>query len=92
MPRLGAAWDRLPAGAARASLLEPVALLRTLAVENDFPRLPVRDEHVLVLVVRADHASGLVTPAHDAVRRPAWVEARPPQVLRLGPTARSALR
>ena len=78
--------------------VEPVAVLRTLEAADDFPRLPVRDEHVVVLVARADDAR-TVTRAATALEADArWQQlvrrasARPAQRLRLAPTARSALR
>ncbi|GAA0420882.1 hypothetical protein Aca07nite_11170 [Actinoplanes capillaceus] len=58
---------------------ETLAMLRTEYVENDFPRLPVRDEHALVLLSRS--------PLRAEV--PAQVVKT--DNLRLGPTRRSTL-
>ena len=80
---------------------EPVAVFETLVAENNFPALPLRDEVVLAWFARfADDA------AYDEHRRrlaasPGWRQVlgeissrsvKPPQELRLRPTARSQFR
>ncbi|MEU8225024.1 NIPSNAP family protein [Kribbella sp. NPDC048915] len=81
---------------------EPVAVFTSVVAENNFPRLPLRDEVVLAWFTRfADDA------AYDDHRQrladsPAWQRrvlpelvcrsAKPAQELRLRPTARSQLR
>lgn len=80
----------------------PLAVFETFPAENNFPALPLRDETVLVwLTTFADSAS------YDEHRRSLassaiWrdqiqpeidrISVAPPQLLRLSPTARSALR
>jgi hypothetical protein len=81
-----------------AAGVDPVAVLRTLEAVNDFPRLPVRAEHVVVIVARADDPAAVARAqaALDADGR--WRALlrrgsdRDPQRLRLSPTGRSALR
>jgi hypothetical protein len=61
----------------------------TEAAPNNFPRLPVREgEPVLVALAMFGDADG---PCDLAPLLQPWLADKPPQALRLGPTARSAL-
>jgi hypothetical protein len=85
-----------------AASADVVAVLTTHVAENNFPALPVRDEHVLVWVMRfandahyARHRELLATSAgwRDARRQlAARGSTTPIQELRLRPTERSRLR
>lgn len=69
----------------------PLAVLRTLDVENTFPRLPVREgEHALVTVARFPTNAAIDAPAVPGLL--ADLLASDPQTTRLQPTPRSALR
>jgi hypothetical protein len=84
-----------------ASGAPPVAVLVTEPAVNTFPRLPVREgETVLVWIATWDDAAACDRHAAAAASAPAWRAAitalaphlrRPLEVLRLAPTARSAL-
>jgi hypothetical protein len=74
-----------------------------LAEPNNFPRLPVRDDRkLLVWFVRGDSHAGIEAALASARQSPRWqaeieaplrdAEERAPQILRLDPTPRSALR
>lgn len=82
---------------------EPVACLRTLRAENNFPALPVReDENVVAWVASFDGAEQHHEHVQHLGREPRWTHdvlpaltrqlARPPQQLQLAPTSRSLLR
>lgn len=89
--------------ALEAGGVDVVAAYVPLGEPNNFPRLPIRDDRkLLVWVVRGDSHAAIDTAlarVHSSVRwrdrvaRPLHeAEERPPQVLRLDPTPRSALR
>jgi len=74
-----------------------------LAEPNNFPRLPVRDDRkLLVWFVRGDSHAAIEAAIASARASPRWraevdaplrdAEERAPQILRLDPTPRSALR
>ena len=74
-----------------------------LAEPNNFPRLPVRDDRkLLVWFVRGDSHAAIEAALASARASPRWraeveaplrdAEERAPQILRLDPTPRSALR
>lgn len=76
--------------ALRAAGARQVAWYVTEPTANNFPRLPVRDgEHVLVSFALFDDAKRALSQEFAASMQP-WL-VRPTQVLRLVPTARSAL-
>lgn len=69
----------------------PLAVLRTLDVENTFPRLPVRaGEHAFVTVTRFAADAVIDAPVVPDVM--AGLLVSDPQAMRLAPTSRSALR
>jgi len=81
----------------------PLAVLSTMAVENNYPRLPVRtgENVVAILCTYPDDAAyreHLTAAQADPVLRDevlptiARVQSEPPQVLRLAPTGRSLIR
>lgn len=80
-------------GESGASLL---ATLVTEPSENNFPRLPVREnEHVLVWFARLPDRDSLDSIIGELERWPAWqraVHILPSQRLRLEPASRSAIR
>ena len=83
-----------------ASGLEVIGAYVPEEAENDFPRLPVRREKVFVWFARADSEDRLETALAALAASSEWRSAsekwrsfqeRPPQQLKLRPTARSAL-
>ncbi|HKA90622.1 MAG TPA: NIPSNAP family protein [Haliangiales bacterium] len=81
----------------------PLALLETEPAENTFPRLPVRTgEHAIVWATAFDDAGAHRDHVARLARSRGWTErvkprldallVRPPEELRLEPTARSELR
>ena len=76
--------------ALRAAGARQLAWYVTEAAPNNFPRLPVREgEQVLVSLALFDDASAAPSRDFAAALQP-WL-AQPTQILRLAPTARSAL-
>ncbi|TDV47098.1 NIPSNAP family protein [Actinophytocola oryzae] len=82
---------------------EPLAILRTLRAENNFPALPVREnENVVVWIASFAGRDELVEHVHLLGREGRWTHgvlpdltkrlAQPPEQLQLAPTARSLLR
>jgi hypothetical protein len=100
------AADRSLADEARACLAESgadvVAMFTTHAAENNFPALPLRDEHVLVWIARCPDDAGYGRYRRTLDASAAWARALdrlgersnrlPMQQLRLRPTNRSQLR
>jgi hypothetical protein len=80
----------------------PLAVFGTDPSPNTFPRLPVRDDNVLVWASRFDSDADLATHRASLARSSTWTSAvlprlyegltGAPQELRLRPTARSQLR
>jgi hypothetical protein len=81
---------------------EPVATFETLVAENNFPGLPLRDEVVLVWFARFDDDAAYDDHRRRLAASAAWQQkvvpeirrrsVKPPQELRLRPTARSQFR
>lgn len=98
--------DRALAERARGALVEAgadvVAVYATHDAENNFPALPLRDEHVLVWVGRFPDDDSYETHRKSLADSPGWSRALkqlatrsnrlPMQHLRLRPTDRSQLR
>lgn len=96
-------FEREIAPVVTATGAAPLACLRTEYAENTFPALPVRTgEHFFVWLARFPTQAHLDRHLRAAGRSAAWRDrvrpalaatlARPPQQLRLAPTARSLLR
>jgi hypothetical protein len=84
-----------------ASGAEPVAVFETLVAENNFPALPLRDEVVLAWFARFPDDASYDNHRRRLAASPAWQQVlaeigarsvKPPQELRLRPTARSQFR
>jgi quinol monooxygenase YgiN len=84
-----------------ASGAEPVAVFETLVAENNFPALPLRDEVVLAWFARFTDDASYDDHRRRLAASPGWQQAlgeigsrsvKPPQELRLRPTARSQFR
>jgi hypothetical protein len=85
-----------------APVLPPlVAVFETLPAENNFPALPLRDETVLVWFARFDDEAAWEGQRRRLAESAEWQEIsaeldrsglKPPQSLRLRPTARSQFR
>jgi hypothetical protein len=86
----------------RATSADVVAVLATKVAENNFPALPVRDEHVLVWVMRFADDAGYARHRELLATSAGWRDVRrqlaargsstPIQELRVRPTRRSRLR
>jgi quinol monooxygenase YgiN len=84
-----------------ASGAEPVAVFETLVAENNFPALPLRDEVVLAWFARFPDDASYDDHRRRLAASSAWQQVlpeigarsvKPPQELRLRPTARSQFR
>ncbi|TCO43512.1 NIPSNAP protein [Kribbella antiqua] len=80
---------------------EPVAVFETLVAENNFPALPLRDEVVLAWFARFPDDASYDDHRRRLAASPGWRQVlgeigsrsvKPPQELRLRPTARSQFR